>query len=129
MSEYQYYEFQAIDRLQLLRGAERAAAERRRAAARKAAREKARQEREAALTRARHLDDLAAREPAIWSQLERLVAAGHPKRYDQAVELLADLRDLAARKGGAGFQKRLAELRAAHARKPAFLARLREAGL
>jgi hypothetical protein len=114
---------------QLLRGAERAAAERRRAAARKAAREKARREREAALARARYLDDLAGREPAVWSQLERLVAAGHPKRYDQAVALLADLRDLAARKGGAGFRERLAALRAAHVRKPAFIARLREAGM
>jgi hypothetical protein len=113
----------------LLRGAEKNTAERRRAAARKAAREKARQEQEAALARARHLDDLAAREPAIWIQLERLVATGHPKRYDQAIELLADLRDLAARKGGAGFRERLEKLRAAHARKPAFLARLREAGL
>ncbi len=114
---------------ELLRGAERAAAERRRVAAKKAAREEARREREAAVARAEHLDRIAAREPAIWNQLERLVAAGHPKRYDQAVELLVDLRDLAARGGGSGFRQRLAELRVAHGRKPAFIERLRKAGL
>lgn len=114
---------------ELLRKAERGAAERRRMAAKKTAREMARREREAAIGRAEHLDDLAAREPAIWKQMESLIAARQPKRYDQAVELLVDLRDLAARKGGAGFEGRVEELRAAHARKPTFIDRLRKAGL
>jgi hypothetical protein len=114
---------------ELLREAERAAGERRRIAAEKAARGKARREREAAIARARHLDELAAREPAIWSQLESLIATKQPKRYDQAVELLVDLRDLAARKGGTDFQRRVEDLRAAHARKPTLVDRLHKAGL
>ncbi len=114
---------------ELLREAERRAAERRRIAAKKTAREKARREREAAIARAKHLDELAAREPAIWRQMESLIAARQPKRYDQAVKLLVDLRDLAARKGGAGFPGRVEGLRAAHARKPTFIDRLNKAGL
>lgn len=84
---------------------------------------------EAAIARAQHLDALAGREPAIWRQVEGLIASKQPTRYDQAVMLLVDLRDLAARKGGAGFQQRVDELRAAHVRKPTLIDRLRKAGL
>jgi hypothetical protein len=94
-----------------------------------AAREKARREREAAIARAQHLAALAGREPAIWKQVEGLIASKQPKRYDQAVTLLVDLRDLAARNGEAEFQQRLEELRAAQARKPTFIDRLEKAGL
>jgi hypothetical protein len=36
--------------------------------------------------------------------VEELVATKQPKRYDEAVGLLIDLRDLAARKDGANFR-------------------------
>jgi hypothetical protein len=45
------------------------------------------------------------------------------------VELLADLRDLAARKDEIGFQRQIEALRAAHAGKRTFIARLDKAGL
>jgi len=83
---------------ELLQAAERAADEQRRVAAENAARENARREREAAIARARHLDALAGREPAVWKQVESLIATRQPKRYDEAVMLLVDLRDIAARK-------------------------------
>ncbi|MGH8490649.1 MAG: hypothetical protein ACREXS_17745 [Gammaproteobacteria bacterium] len=76
---------------------EQAAAERQRIKAEKAAKEKARREREAAVARAQHLDEIAGKEPALWNKVEGLIATKQPKNYDQAVELLADLRDLAAR--------------------------------
>lgn len=113
----------------LLRQAEKTAEKRRRVAAEKAAQEKARREREAVIARAQHLDALAGREPAIWQQVEGLIASKQPKGYDQAVTLLVDLRDLAARKNGADFRRRVEELRAAHARKPTLIERLKRAGL
>ncbi|MGH9419800.1 MAG: hypothetical protein ACRD3J_07500 [Thermoanaerobaculia bacterium] len=76
-----------------------------------------------------HLDALAGNEPAIWKEVEGLIASKQPTRYDHAVTLLVDLRDLAARKGGAGFQQRVEELRAAHVRKPTLIDRLQKAGL
>jgi hypothetical protein len=114
---------------ELLRAAGRAADERRRIEAEKAAKAKARREREAAAARRKHLDTLAGKEPALWRQVEELVATKQPKRYDEAVRLLIDLRDLAARKDAADFRRRLEALRAEHARKPTLIERLHEAGL
>lgn len=114
---------------ELLRLAERAAEKRRRAEAGKAAKEKARREREAAAARVRHLDKLAGTEPALWKRVDGLVATKQPRRYDEAVELLTDLRDLAARKDGADFWRGLEVLRAEHVRKPTLIERLHKAGL
>jgi uncharacterized Zn finger protein len=62
--------------------------------------------------------------------VDKLIATKKPREYDTAVQLLIDLRDLAERDGDtAAFQHRLAELRAAHARKPSLLERLHLAGL
>jgi hypothetical protein len=45
--------------------------------------------------------------------VDELVATKQPKRYDEAVVLLTDLRDLAARrKHSTGFRRRLEALRA-----------------
>jgi hypothetical protein len=113
----------------LLRAGVQAADERRRIAAEKAEAEKAQRERAAARARAKQLDQLAGKEPALWGKVESLVAIKQPKSYDQAVELLADLRDLAARKDEIGFQRQIEALRAAHAGKRTFIARLDKAGL
>lgn len=115
---------------ELLRAAEERAEEHRQLAAKKAAEEKAQHEREAAIYRAKYLDEIAGREPKLWSQVENLIATKQPKSYNQAATLLMDLRDLAARKGKMDeFEARLDALRAAHARKPSFIERLRKAGL
>ncbi len=113
----------------LLRAAEQAAGERQRIAAEKAAKEKARQEHEAARARAKHLGQLAGREPMLWEKVKDLIATKQPTSYDHAVELLVDLRDLAARKDGGSFRQRVEELRVAHARKPTLIGRLHKAGL
>ncbi len=53
-----------------------------------------------------------------------------PARYDQAVALLADLRELARRNGQAGeFERRIAALREELQRKPSLIARFDRAGL
>ena len=115
---------------ELLHAAEDHAEERRRAAAKKAAEEKAQRDRKAAESRAKYLDEIAKREPNLWSQVENLISTKQPKSYDQAVKLLADLRDLAVRKGKTDeFEARLNAFRAAQARKPSFIERLRKAKL
>jgi hypothetical protein len=98
---------------------EEAKAKRREAEARKQAAE-----------RKKHLDALAARQPAAWKQVERLLATTSPKNYDEAVTLLVDLRDVAAGAGSAErFSARLGELRLRHAKKPSLLKRLEKRGL
>jgi hypothetical protein len=114
---------------ELLRAGEQAAGERERIAAEKAAKEKAERERAAAHTRARYLGSLADREPKLWQKVETLIAGKQPRSYDQAVELLVDLRDVAARSDAADFRRRVEALRAAHARKPTLINRLDKAGL
>ena len=114
---------------ELLRSAEEAAAQRERIAAEKAAREAERREREAAEARAKHLDGLAGQEAKLWAKIELLAATRLPKGYTEAITLLVDLRDLAARTDAAGFRRRLEALRTAHARKPSFVARLDKVGL
>ena len=115
---------------ELLRSAEDLAEESRRVAAQKAAEEKARREREAAIQRAKHLDEIAGREPELWNEVENLISTKQPKTYDSAVKLLVDLRDLAARKGKTDeFRARIDAICVAHARKPSFIERLRKAGL
>jgi hypothetical protein len=92
--------------------------------------EKARRAREAEIARAKHLDEIAGKEPELWNQIETLIATKQPKNYDRAVELLVDLRDLAARKGKKeDFGSRLDALRVSQARKPAFIEKMRKAGL
>jgi uncharacterized Zn finger protein len=61
---------------------------------------------------------------------EYLIVASKAARYDQAVALLRDLKDLAARSGEiADFSIRLTQLRDRHARKGSLLAGLDKAGL
>ena len=105
--------------------AEARAEERRQAAARREAAEKARREKKAALAREKHLDSLEGKEGELRDEVHSLIATRLPKNYDQAIEHLKDLRDLAGRHGGEkSFAGLIAALREAHARKPSFLERL-----
>lgn len=115
---------------ELLKAAEQHATERRRKEAERAERERARREREAAQARERYLAGLAEREAEAWRQVEALIAAKQPGKYDEAVKLLGDLRDLGLRPRRAGaVEARLRQLREEHARKPSFIERLKKAGL
>ena len=90
---------------------------------------KARHEREAAITREKHLLNLVGREQDLWAKVETLVAATQPKSYDQAVKILVDLRDLDARGKSTGFEQRMKTFQQSHARKPSFINKLKQAGL
>jgi len=115
---------------ELLSAWNRQTQEKQRRAAEKRAREKARKEKEAAAARQAYLDGLAQRAPQAWQQVEALIQTRQPKRYDEAVQLLRDLCDLADCQGKtAEARARLQVLRDAHTGKPSLLRRLDEAGL
>ncbi len=61
--------------------------------------------------------------------VNNLIATRQPKSYDEAVQLLVDLRDLSRRNDGTDFHVRLEALRAEQARKPSLIHRLDRAGL
>ncbi len=115
---------------ELLAAAERKASDRTRKESEAAARERARREAKRAAARERHLNALARREPATWRRVEALVSKRSPHAYDDAVRLLEDLRDLAAREGRANATwARIHKLSASHPSKPTFIERLIRAGL
>jgi hypothetical protein len=115
---------------QLLVAAEQRTQEKRRRAAEKKAREEARRAQEAARARQKHLDVLAKREPQTWQQADALIATRQSKKYDEAVQLLCDLRDLSEREGKAAqTASRLSALRAAHSSKPSLIRRMDDAKL
>jgi hypothetical protein len=112
---------------QLLSAWKQRAQEKHRLAAEKRAREEARWQAEAAKARQKHLDELARREPQAWQEAEGLIQTRQPKKYDEAVQRLRDLRDLAEREGKAAeIVARMAALRRAHGNKPSLLRRLDE---
>jgi hypothetical protein len=83
-----------------------------------------------AADRAQYLDQLERRQEAICNQISAHIRKRQPNEYDKAVQLLIDLRDLAARQGlESEFRAALEKLRRAHATKNSFLRRLTMAGL
>ena len=115
---------------ELLSAAEALTEEKRRRAAEKAAAEKKRIEKERAAAREKYLDDLAQKADKVWLNVEDLISTKQPARYDEAVKLLVDLRDLAAHRGKIeSFQLRHRELCEKHAKKPSLLRKVEKAGL
>ena len=114
----------------LRKAAEQRAQERRRREAERTARERARQEREVAEARECHLAALARREAEAWGEVAALIATRQPGKYDAAVALMTDLRELAVRSERRDeIEARLSRLREQHAGKPSLMGRLRSAGL
>jgi hypothetical protein len=115
---------------QLLAAAKQHAAERERREAERAAEARIRRERAEAAARERYLARLANREVQTWRRVEDLVATRRQSDYDEAVGLLKDLTDLAARKGrSTEAQRCILALRDEHTAKVTFVERLRKAGL
>jgi len=76
------------------------------------------------------MDQLAKREEASWDQVNELIQKKQPRTYGQAIRLLIDLRDLAARQRlEATFKAKIERLRETHRAKTRFLDRLTEAAL
>jgi hypothetical protein len=110
--------------------AEARRAERRRREAERRATERARREAERAAARKAHLRGLVGREDALWREVDAQVQTRLPKGYDRAVELLVDLRDLAARADAEPqFRAGVAALRERYASRPSLRQRLDRAGL
>lgn len=114
----------------LISKAETYAAERKRRAAEQKAREQAMKNKEKALAREKYLKSLAGQENRIWYKVDKLIDSKQPKKYDEAVTLLVDLRDLNKTAGKeTAFNKKLKTICDNHHRKVSFLNRLRKAGL
>lgn len=89
-------------------------------------------QREQALRQAREerIAALAGQGDRPWAEVNALLAEQKAKSYDAALQLLVDLQEVLRRNGqDAAFARRLAELRLAHPRKPAFIRRLDTAKL
>lgn len=115
---------------QLLQRAETLGRARREREAAARAAENARKAAEAAAARKGYLASLRGREAALWDKIEELIGHRQASAYQDAVERLNDLRDLAegddARES---FSERLRRLRDQHGRKAALMRRLDQAGL
>ncbi len=114
----------------LLSRAETFAVERRRQAAEQKAREQARKKKEKALARDKYLESLVGREDSIWEKVGELIITKQPAKYDEAVSMLVDLRDLHKKTATEKvFNRKLNTISANHYRKVSFLNRLEKAGL
>ena len=99
--------------------AEILAAERKRIEAEKKAHDLARRKKEEAEKRKKHLESLVNKEGILWNKVEEFIATKQPKRYDEAVSLLRDLKDLAEFQNRKDlFNSRVQDLVRAHLRKP-----------
>jgi hypothetical protein len=115
---------------QLVAAADAVAAERSRAEAARRAAERERQAREAAAAREERLAKLAQRQDHAWLEVETMIATKQQAEYERAVDLLKDLRDVAARGGTESqFAAKIRGIYDRHAKKSSFLNRLQTAGL
>jgi hypothetical protein len=115
---------------ELLAAAQRRAEKHDRRERERAERKRGRREREDAKTMDRRLAELAGRQEETWDRVERLVDFKQADAYDDAVRLLRDLRELAAREDRVDdVDERIRALGQEHSRKWSFVERLRDAGL
>jgi hypothetical protein len=93
-------------------------------------REHQRRAAEAEAKRIRELETLAKREAETWAEVESLIDQMQAKPYDEAVQLLVKLRDLAVYQGEeAIFHQRLNGIYEQYRRRSGLVGRLRGAGL
>jgi hypothetical protein len=105
--------------------AQEIAAARERAEAERLEKERRRQAEEAAKARRARIVVLRQRGGAVWREVEVEIARRNPAGYDRAVNLLLDLKALAAEDGnGSDFDRRLAAIRRQHETKRKFIERL-----
>ncbi len=93
-------------------------------------RERRKRERDAEAKRIKAIEALARREEQAWQEVDALIQKSNAKGYQQAVQLLSDLRGVAAhRHTEATFQKRLNRIHQQYKSRHALMDRLRRAGL
>ena len=111
---------------ELREGAARQTEERDRKEAEIATAIRAREKAESEALRAARLSELAGREPEVWRKVEELIGVKNARAYDEAIALLCDLRDLAAKSGRSPeYGTRVNRLLAIHASKRNFVQRLK----
>lgn len=86
----------------------------------------AEQQRQQELARQQRLNEVAGKEPLIWDMIDSLASEKKAKSYDRALELLTDLRDLAARTDDADFLVKLGALKKRHSAKYSFVRQVAE---
>jgi hypothetical protein len=115
---------------ELLAGAEARRAAREVAEARARQEARARLAAEQAAAHERHLEQLTGSKEETWQQVEKLTMFSKPKEYDQAVQLLRDLHEIARREDDITvFAARVRELRTRYAKRPSLMERFDKAGL
>lgn len=73
---------------------------------------------------------MAAREAEVWKEIDALIERKTGPAYDEAIQRLRDLRELAEYQGqAADFQERLGQMREQYSRRTALLRRLDKARL
>ena len=116
--------------LDLISRAETYAEERKRRVSDQKAKEQARKKRERALAREKYIESLAGREESIWKEVDEYIVLKQAAKYDEAVTLLVDLRDLNKKTGTEKtFNRKFKTICENHHRKVSFLNRLQKAGL
>lgn len=104
--------------------------ERRRKEEQQKAAEREQRRREEETARNRYLDELSSKEARAWKDVDALIKLKQPKKYDEALQLLADLREIGRREGREQeVLSRIRRLRDVHQKKPSLLRRLDKAGL
>ena len=89
-----------------------------------------RQQQEAEAKRIQELKALAKREAQVWQQVESLIQKAQSKPYDEAVQLLVKLRDLAEYQNQfPAFQQRLNQIYEQYSNRSGLKRRLQELGL
>lgn len=92
--------------------------------------ERARRKAAAAAKRKQQMEALAPKAEEMWTAVDQLIQEGKAKPYDEAVQLLTKLHDLAVYQGTeAAYENRLRRVRFTNARRRALLRRLDKAGL
>lgn len=110
---------------QLLKQADLVRQNRKHLEAERKAAELAEKQRLQKIAREKRLNEIMGQESTLWAQIESLASEKKAKSYDKAVELLTDLRDLAAWGGSSDFHLKLNNLREKHSPKSSFIERLR----
>lgn len=114
----------------LLTAVETYAEDRKRKIAEQKAKDRERKKRAQAIAREKYLDSLVGREKKIWIEIENLIDSRLPAKYDEAVKLLVDLRDLGKKTNQINiFNEKLKKITDKHIRKSSFIDRLKKAGL
>lgn len=91
---------------------------------------KTREQRISRQVRVAQLEALAPKEPAMWQEVSRLIELKQSKAYDQAIEYLIDLKDLAEQQGTLPqFIARIKKMRDHYSNRSGLLSRLQQAWL